>query len=135
MLFSGSDNRLSGDPSAVVRQFCAAIRSGDKKTVQNISTPELNRRAEDLWERRAIPTHGYENNRRINFSELEQWQFIWGSLAYPDEIGSVSHEISGNKAWVTIVFRNGSDGSVSLVKIDGRWKINSVIGMDGYLRY
>jgi hypothetical protein len=93
-------------PSTVVEKYHTAMEKGDLKTLKRI-----------------VPT----------FKDLDaQWRMQMLADAPMEmaaagrtrrDIGSISHIINGNTAAVTVVYKNASIRSYSLVKVNGRWKM------------
>lgn len=87
-------------PSKVVKKFYAALLEGDAKKIGELSTPET---VQSL----------------VPFLEKAK-----GMAAAYGEIVSMEEKIDGDKATVSVKYKNGEDEEYDLVKVDGKWKIS-----------
>ncbi|MDR3013515.1 MAG: DUF4878 domain-containing protein [Chitinispirillales bacterium] len=90
----------SPKPSAVVRNFYAAVEKGDMDALAKHATPETVA---------AIAL----------FSEKMQ-----GAVKEKGKIASMVEVIDGDAATVAVTYESGETDSVNLIKADGKWKVH-----------
>jgi len=88
-----------GSPSAVTKKAIAAVEKGDKKGVEATFTPE----AASL----------------IN-AMLEKAK---GQFEKKGGIDKMKETINGDKATVKVTYKDGTTDDISLVKVNGKWKV------------
>jgi hypothetical protein len=88
-------------PSAVVKSFYAAAGKGDVAAIDNLCEPET---AELI--KKLLGDDAFKNQT------LEQ-----------GKITKTTETIDGDKATVVVSFEKADDIPVSLIKIDGKWKV------------
>jgi len=88
-----------GSPSAVARKAITAVKKGDKKGIEATFTPEA---------------------AGLIVSMLEKAQ---GQFNEKGDIDKMTETINGDKATVNVTYKDGSTEDISLVKLDGKWKV------------
>ena len=87
-------------PSTAARAFCAAVEKGDSKSMEKVATPQTV----------AIMSAFGEKGQK--------------SMAEYGKIADTVEKIDGDTATVTVTFANGKTENLSLIKVDGKWKVN-----------
>jgi len=87
-------------PSSVARQFVTAVEKGDTKALEKLATPQ---------------TAGII----AMFGEKAKT-----SMAEYGKVTNATEKIDGNNATVTLTFANGKTEDITLIKDDGKWKVN-----------
>jgi len=88
-------------PSATVREFYRALERNDMDALANVATPETVQMMALFGTKiqGMITTEGYT-------------------------ISSLTEQINGDTATVTIIFDNGEEETLDLERIDNRWKVS-----------
>jgi len=97
---------LVNSPKAAVRKFGKAIERNDMKALAKVATPET----VELVATFGPKIQGYASSMSSK------------------KIKTVTEEIDGDYAEVTVVFDDGEEETFDLVKINGNWKVD--IDMD-----
>jgi hypothetical protein len=90
----------NNSPSAVARKFYTAIEKNDSKAMGEAATPETAQIMAMFGEKAA------------------------GMAAENGKITSITEEIDGDTAVVTLTFANGETEDLDLIKVDGKWKVS-----------
>jgi hypothetical protein len=105
-------------PEAAVRGMYAAANAGDRRAVFDLLTPSTQRQLTD-HARRATDLIGSS----VRFSELDLISIgSGGEESLPIDLTVI--ERVGDRAVVEVVSAGGARSKVSLVQIDGRWRID-----------
>ena len=96
-------------PSAVVKQYYAAMSKGDIKGAMKLMEPEMASMMEAFM----------DDDDMKEASEEGKEEF-----AKKGGIVSTEEEIDEDKATVTVTYKDGSTETHKLKKIDGKWKIS-----------
>jgi len=88
-----------GSPSAVVKKAIAAVEKGDQKGVEATFTPEA--------------------AALIN-AMMEKAQ---GQFEKKGGIDKMNETINGDKATVNVTYKDGTTDDITLVKLNGDWKV------------
>jgi hypothetical protein len=88
-----------GSPSSVARQLYAALEKGDAKAVGELMVPEA-------------------AQAMLMFAEKAK-----GMIAAKGGITNTEEIIDGDTAVVKTTFKDGTVEELSLVKVDGKWKV------------
>ena len=99
LLFSCS---LANSPKAAVQKFGKAIEKNDMKALAKVATPETVQ---------LVATFG---------SKMQGYAASMSSK----KVKTVTEEIDGDTAVVTITFDDGEEEKFDLVKVDGKWKVH-----------
>jgi hypothetical protein len=91
-------------PSAVVKKAYTAADKGDTKALFSLLSPEA--------------------AQNVQSYAAKVMQSLAAQIGSKGPIVKTDQYIEGNAARVTITHQNGDTGDVSLVKIDGKWKIS-----------
>jgi hypothetical protein len=97
---------LINSPKAAVQKFGKAIEKNDMKALAKVATPETVQ---------LVATFG---------SKIQGYAASMSAK----KIKTVTEEIDGDTATVTVIFDDGEEQNFDLVKVDGKWKVN--IDMD-----
>jgi hypothetical protein len=97
---------LMNSPKAAVRKFGKAIEKNDMKALAKVATPETVQ---------LMATFG---------SKIQGYAASMSDR----KIKTVTEEIDGDTAVVTVLFADGEEENFDLKKIDGKWKVH--ISMD-----
>jgi len=88
-------------PSATVREFYRALERNDMSALANVATPET------------VQMMAMFGTKIQGMIETEGYT-----------ISSLTEQINGDTATVTIIFDNGEEDTLDLVMVDGRWKVS-----------
>lgn len=110
-----SNSGYFDNPSSTVKRFFVALDNIDGKTVIKVTTPDV---FEELQSRGVI-----------NKNDNGAWIAPYHVSRLVIQIKSYSHTIDGDTAEVKVDFGPGLVPTVSLVKVDGKWKISDLGGL------
>ena len=102
-------------PSNVTRQFIAALEKGDMAALDKYATPETAKLFNGLMEMSEKMAKD-KSKAKEDFKDTIKDSLKGG-------IVSIEEAITGDKAVVTLKFKDGSTDKVDLVKVDGKWKV------------
>jgi len=94
-------------PSDVTRKFIAAVEKGDTAALEKYATPETASLFNVLM----------EMDKKMG-GKGDMKEFVKGG-----GIVSTEEVINGDKAVVTVKFKDGSTDKCDLIKVDGKWKL------------
>ncbi|MDR0323081.1 MAG: DUF4878 domain-containing protein [Treponema sp.] len=97
LLFAGCVK--AGSPTAVVKQFHAALGKGDAEAIGRYSTPET---------------------AQLLGMYLDKAK---GMMAVKGKIKTTEETVDGDIAKVTVTYKTAEPDTFTLVKIDGEWKV------------
>ena len=100
-----------GSPSAVIKQYHAAMSKGNLKGAMAFMEPEMAAMMEGLWAE--IDSDQYKEA----VEEAKKEAAKTGGIVKTEE------EIDEDKATVIITYKDGSTETMKMVKLDGKWKI------------
>ena len=98
-------------PSAVVKQYHAAMSKGNLKGATAFMEPEMAAMMEGIWSE--VGSDEYKEA----VEEAKKEGAKVGSIVNTEE------EIDEDKATVTVTYKDGSTETFKMKKIDGKWKI------------
>ena len=93
---------LLDSPKAAVRKFWEAVVKNDKKALAKVATPDTVQ---------LVVTFG---------SKLQGH----AASMLDKKVETITEEIDGDTAVVTIIFADGEEQNFDLVKTDGKWKVD-----------
>jgi PBP1b-binding outer membrane lipoprotein LpoB len=91
---------LTNTPKATAQKFYKALEKNDTKALAEVATPETVQ---------LIAMFGTK---------------IQGMMASYGKIKSITEAIEGDTAVATVVFENGEETNLDLIKVDGKWKVS-----------
>jgi uncharacterized lipoprotein len=98
---------LANTPKAAVQNFSKALVKNDMEALAKVATPETVQ---------LVATFG---------SKLQGYAANMSAK----KIKSVTEEIDGDTAVVTVIFEDGEEENFDLKKIDGKWKVHISMNM------
>jgi len=98
-------------PSDVTKQLVAALEKGDTAALDKYATPETAK----------VFTKLMDMSMKVGKDNEFFKETVKDSLK--GGIASTEETIDGDKAVVTLKFKDGSTDKVDLVKVDGKWKV------------
>ena len=99
---------LANSPRAAVQKFFKAVEKNDIKAMAQVATPET-----------------------VQLMAMFGTKVQGMIAANPNgRIKSISEAIEGDTAVVTVIFENGEETNIDLVKADGKWKVSMSMDWD-----
>jgi outer membrane lipoprotein-sorting protein len=94
----------TSSPKAAVQKFYKAIEKNDTKAMAEVATSET-----------------------VQLMAMFGTK-IQGMAAANGKIKTLTETIDGDTAVVTVIFENGEESNIDLIKVDGKWKVS--VSMD-----